>query len=165
MPLSATVGRTRKISKNFQSSGLSIALTAELDSTLLTRPEALQEQIANLYAQAAEAMDREEARMVSTTLSDEDHCGREGCGNGQAAASAAHTQDRRDGRFSSRLEAPMTTKQSRAIGAIASRLNVDPQAESRNVIGFDLHRLTVPEASKLIDHLNSLTTAAQNGGA
>src|SRR5207249_6709513 len=51
MPLSINVGLSRKASKDYQSTGVSINVTAELDQTLLARPEELQQQIASLYTQ------------------------------------------------------------------------------------------------------------------
>jgi hypothetical protein len=59
MPLSINVGLSRKASKDFQSTGVSINFTAELDQSLLARPDELQEQIHGLYAQAEKALDRQ----------------------------------------------------------------------------------------------------------
>lgn len=39
MPLSINVGLSRKASRDYQSTGVSINVTAELDQTLLARPE------------------------------------------------------------------------------------------------------------------------------
>src|SRR5258707_1271268 len=58
MPLSINVGLSRKASKDYQSTGVSINVTAELDQSLLARPEELQQQIASLSAQAEQALDR-----------------------------------------------------------------------------------------------------------
>ncbi len=52
MPLNINVGLSRKASENYQSSGVSINLTAELDSSLLSRPTELQHEIEALYQQA-----------------------------------------------------------------------------------------------------------------
>ena len=52
MPLSINVGLSRKASKDYQSTGVSINVTAELDSALLQNPAKLQQQIAGLYGQA-----------------------------------------------------------------------------------------------------------------
>jgi hypothetical protein len=49
MPLNINVGLSRKASRDFQSTGYSINLVAELDSALLAHPDELQEQIADLY--------------------------------------------------------------------------------------------------------------------
>ena len=43
MPLSINVGLSRKASKNYQSTGVSINIVAELDAALLARPEELQQ--------------------------------------------------------------------------------------------------------------------------
>ena len=51
MPISINVGLSRKASRDYQSTGYSINVTAELDSALLAKPEQLQQQIADLYAQ------------------------------------------------------------------------------------------------------------------
>ena len=44
MPLTINVGLSRKRSENYQSEGVSINVTAELDQALLTQPRRLQEQ-------------------------------------------------------------------------------------------------------------------------
>src|ERR1035437_7923264 len=61
MPLSIRVGLSRKASKDFQSTGVSIDVSAELDQALLARPDDLQMQVANLYQQAQVALDRQAA--------------------------------------------------------------------------------------------------------
>ncbi len=58
MPLTVNVGISRKASANYQSTGLSINLTAELDQSLLADPPRLQSEIDRIYAQAEEALDR-----------------------------------------------------------------------------------------------------------
>ena len=58
MPLTINVGLSRKASKDFQSTGTSINITAELDQSLLSRPDELQAQVDHLYRQAETALDR-----------------------------------------------------------------------------------------------------------
>src|SRR4051812_36613412 len=65
MPLSINVGLSRKASKDFQSSGVSINVTAELDQSLLARPDELQQQIDALYAQAQQALDRQASQQAN----------------------------------------------------------------------------------------------------
>jgi hypothetical protein len=62
MPLSINVGLSRKASKDYQSTGVSINVMAELDQSLLARPDELQQEVANLYAQAEQALDRQAGR-------------------------------------------------------------------------------------------------------
>ncbi len=63
MPLTINVGLSRKSSRDYQSEGALINLTAELDQTLLTRPDALQAEIARLCQQAKDAMAQQSGRV------------------------------------------------------------------------------------------------------
>jgi len=49
MPLTVNVGLSRKNSANYQSAGVSINLTAELDQSLLADPPRLQSEIDRIY--------------------------------------------------------------------------------------------------------------------
>ncbi len=53
MPLTVNIGISRKASANYQSAGLSINLTAELDQSLLADPPRLQSEIDRIYRAAA----------------------------------------------------------------------------------------------------------------
>jgi len=59
MPLSSNVGLSRKASKDYQSTGVSINVTAEFDKALLARPDELQRQIGDLYCQTQTALVRQ----------------------------------------------------------------------------------------------------------
>jgi hypothetical protein len=67
MPLTIDVGLSRKVSENFQSTGMSINITAELDQSLLARPDQLQEEIDRLYGHARDALDRQSDRLQAQT--------------------------------------------------------------------------------------------------
>ena len=56
MPLTLNVGLSRKTSENYNSKGVSINLTAELDQALLNRPDELQDRVAALYREAEVAL-------------------------------------------------------------------------------------------------------------
>ena len=63
----------------------------------------------------------------------------------------------------------MTVSQSRAINAIAKRLDMDPAAECQEILGLDLAKLNIRQASEFIDRLKALTPtqgapAGNNGG-
>ena len=45
----------------------------------------------------------------------------------------------------------MTVSQSRAINAIAKRLDMDPAAECQEILGLDLAKLNIRQASEFID--------------
>ncbi|MSR04941.1 MAG: hypothetical protein EXS04_05040 [Phycisphaerales bacterium] len=61
MPLIINVGVSRKASKDFQSAGYSLNLTAELDQGLLGDSVRLQSEIERIYGQAEIALDRQVA--------------------------------------------------------------------------------------------------------
>jgi len=155
MPLSINVGLSRKTSRDFQSTGVSINVTAELDATLLAKPNELQQQIDNLYAQARGAINRQvsapEPRESNGDNRDDaprrysrsDH-GRSNNGNG----------NRNGGNGGA-----MTASQRRAILSIAERAHVNVDEECREIIGAPFDALSVREASELIDHLKSLVAA------
>jgi hypothetical protein len=138
MPLSINVGLSRKASKDYQSTGVSINVTAELDQALLARPDQLQKQIGDLYAQAHHALDGQMNQLSGPNRPASRPTSRNNGANG-------------NGRYS----APMTASQRRAILAIATRWEFDPDQESRERFGTDFDHLSISEASKLIDHLKA----------
>lgn len=150
MPLTINVGLSRKASKDYQSSGTSINITAELDQALLQHPDELQARIDELYQQAERAVERrttDPAEPPAPSGGRQPRQNGRARGNGQNAAPAA------------------TQAQKRAIDAIGRRLGLDTAAEVRAVFGCELDRLTVQEASQVIDHLKGLAQPARKGGA
>lgn len=145
MPLSVNVGLSRKASRDYQSTGYSINVTAELDQSLLARPEELQQQIAALYGQAESALAR------------------------QAGEAPAQPQPRRPapaGRNGDPRPVPATASQQRAIQAICRRLGTDPEFEAQQLVGMSFAELSVKQASQLIDGLKAAESApaGRNGG-
>jgi len=59
MPFIINVGVSRKASKDYQSTGYSLNLTAELDSGLLADSNRLQNEIERIYSQATIALNRQ----------------------------------------------------------------------------------------------------------
>jgi len=138
MPLSINVGLSRKASRDYQSTGVSINVTAELGQALLARPDQLQKQIEGLYAQAHHALDGQMNRHSEPANPAPRPASRNSSANGNG-----------------RNSAPMTASQRRAILAIATRWEFDPDQESRERFGTDLDHRSISEASKLIDHLKN----------
>jgi hypothetical protein len=160
MPLIITVGLNRKRSENYQSDGASISLTAELDPSLLSRPEALQAHIDSLYEQADTAL----AFRSFPSVPQQHHCpahashqpspsamvdtaGREDCSKQVGKNIRSNGNGQSVGR--------MTNSQRRAINVIASAIGVDPHREARALKGVELDQLSVRQASDLIDHLKA----------
>ena len=166
MPLSINVGLSRKASKDYQSTGTSINIVAELDATLLGKPDELQKQIDGLYQQAQDAIDRNggvpeatprdtgrDQRQTQNGDRSGDRTNRRNGRNGNNSGNGAgqHRNGTSNGNNGSR----MTDSQARAIDAIAARLGIDPRAEAREIVG-ELDELTIRQASELIDHLKSI---------
>ncbi len=162
MPLSINVGLSRKASKDYQSTGVSINVTAELDQSLLARPQELQAQVADLYAQAEAALERQAANMgesapPSRPAGPEGQAGRSngnGHANGNGNGERGYANGRRPNGNGNGSTA--TDSQRRAIASIARRLGVDAALEARDIIGAELDSLTLRQASELIDHLKAL---------
>lgn len=173
MPLTINVGLSRKASKDFQSSGTSINITAELDQSLLNRPDQLQHQIDQLYQQAESALARQAAQ--STPPSDNNGGNGQGGGypnhglpgarrtanggNGNGRGTGQHAGGNGHAQGSDSPSA--TQSQMRAIHAISNRLGMDPATECGEALGLDIGRLTIREASQFIDHLKALQAFGQ----
>ena len=149
MPLQISVSLSKKTSENFNSQGCSVSLSAELDQTLLTRPDELQQAIAELNEQAELALDRKMngASTPAPVTSDRTRFSDNGRGH-----NAGRGQNGRGA----------TQAQRKAIAAIAGQLGIDAAEECKHEFGIDLDRANVTEASKLIDHLKAQPGAATN---
>jgi hypothetical protein len=159
MPLSINVGLSRKASKDYQSTGVSINVCAELDQSLLGRPAELQQQIEDLYRQAQHALDQHGAAPAATPAQGQRvRRPSQSTRSGSYARSSngnGHGNGNGNGRSNG---GGMTDSQRRAIDAIANRLQIDAYAEAREIVG-ELDQLNVRQASELIDHLKGLTPA------
>ncbi len=162
MPLSINVGLSRKASKDYQSTGVSINVTAELDQALLAKPEELQRQIDDLYSQAQGAIDRH----AGTPEPTRQPARRPAAANGYPSrpAPAASANGNGHGNGHARAGGGMTESQAKAIAAIARRLGIDAALEARDIIGAELDELTLRQASELIDHLKALQPANGRNG-
>jgi hypothetical protein len=149
MPLSINVGLSRKASRDYQSTGVSINVTAELDQSLLARPDELQRQIGDLYSQAQNALDHQ-----ANVLSDpqQRRNGQNDRGRDRGNIYGPHNGNNAN---NDRRDAAMTSSQRRAILAIVKRWDINLDAECRDFIGEEFERLSVRQASELIDHLKA----------
>jgi hypothetical protein len=148
MPLSINVGLSRKASKDYQSTGVSINIVAEIDQSLLAKPDELQKQIDGLYQQAQNALDRHVGAPEPTRQPPREQ--RETSNNGG------------NGRAANGNGTKMTASQRRAIEAIADRLGLNPRSEARRIIGAEFETLSVRQASELIDRLKAQQQHATN---
>jgi hypothetical protein len=153
MPLNIDVGLSRKASKDYQSTGVSINVTAELDSALLAKPAELQTQIADLYAQAEQALDRQAGSPAPSAPSASAGTAANRFPRGGSPGSNGHRNGTPSG---------MTASQRRAIDAIAARINADAGQEAHDLFGSTLDELNIRQASELIDHLKALPPAVSS---
>ena len=180
MPLTINVGLSRKSSENYQSRGVSINVSAELDQSLLADPRRLQREIAGLYLQAEEALEEQcgEANGHSNGRSesrgsrdqnqrreDRSRNGRNGRhgdrSNGSRSTRSSRSTGNGNGGGNHR---PATNSQVRALRAIADRLNIDLGDEVEDQFDCRLDELDVRQASQLIDLLKAQQREQQAGG-
>jgi hypothetical protein len=162
MPLSINVGLSRKASQNYQSTGVSINVTAELDSALLAKPAELQQQIESLYGQAEAAIDRQVQAYAGENApqAQQPTNGNTLHRNGTSRASG---RDQHLNGSGSRHTTSMTESQRRAIHAIADRAGLNAAEEANDLFGVTLDELTLKMASELIDQLKASAPARNNG--
>jgi hypothetical protein len=185
MPLTVNVGISRKSSANYQSAGVSINLTAELDQSLLADPPRLQTEIDRIYAQAETALDRKAAHDGVTGVTAEPetagripvaprrNTGSNGHGSGrngsQHEAANGYSNGVANGvhhggphRYPTR---PATESQVRALRSICKRHRLDLDHEAHEEFGLEsAEQLDVRQASQLIDLLKGRETTG-NGRA
>lgn len=175
--LKINVGLNRKGWQDGQSTGFSINIEAELDSSLLAKPDELQAQVEGLYAQAGEALNRQEgapptrsaaapaarapvARTAPARAAAPAATG--GYAPRPAQAPPATRWTGRTGATAGRVggNAPpaATDTQIGAIRSIAQSRGVDPESEAE-ALGFNPNTLSRGDASRLIDHLKALPQA------
>jgi N-acyl-D-aspartate/D-glutamate deacylase len=152
MPLSINVGLSRKASRDYQSTGVSINVTAELDQSLLAKPDELQAQVANLYAQAESALEQQAVGMSQSAQTSRSSYDRQPPRN-----NGGHNRGNGNG-------GGMTGSQRRAIESIARRMNIDPVLEARDVVGAQFDQLSIRQASELIDHLKAIQPSGNGNG-
>lgn len=153
MPLSINVGLSRKIARDFRSTGHSVNITAELDQSLLTRPAELQQQIDHLYQQAELALQRRQRGDPASSRSEASFRRADAVASGR---NGIVTSDR--------TSVPITASQQRAINAIARRSGIDASQESLDIMGLSVDCLSVRQASEFIDHLKRLLSPVKSTG-
>ena len=163
MPLQLTVSRNRKRSRNYHSEGHGLSLTVELDQALIEQPEKLQEKIKDLYREVDAALGQQDVVWPADRQAQErkmqeqwDHDGIiRIAANGTDCVHGDEPSCSANGNKSPLVGGGtlMSAAQRRAIDAIAQRLEVNAVEQSQSVLGLELDRLTVREASSLIDHL------------
>ena len=158
MPITVNVGLSRKSSENYQSAGVSINVTAELDQSLLANPSRLQGEIAALYRQAEIALDQQAAapRKIpgGSTRSESNGVSPAHPASGQGAGAAGSGTANSPGGQGGGGRAP-TASQIRALRVLASRAGADLDQECRAKFGVVLEQIKIAQASTMIDLLKA----------
>lgn len=157
MPMTVNVGLTRKLGQpNFSSLGASCDVQLELDGMLLfANPDGLQEKIRAAYAACDRAITAELARQIG----DDSPSSRDISGDRHVPANGYRLNN---GGVDSWRNA--TTSQIRALHAIARRrgLNLTDILQDR-FHAYSVERLSVIQASQLIDELNGTLASTTDG--
>ena len=163
MPLVVNVGLNRKASRDYQSAGVSINLSAELDSGLINDPARLQAEVAKVYAQAQAALEGQVQAMSGVTAVTASE--QEIPSLPQPAAPGRGPQHRNgsNGSHSGNGNArngyggpvrPATESQLKALKSICKRMNLQLDHEVHDEFGLEsVAELDVKQASALIDLL------------
>ena len=169
MPLVVNVGLNRKASRDYQSAGVSINLSAELDSGLINDPARLQAEVAKVYAQAQAALEGQVQAMTgvtAVTASEQElpslpqpaapgrgpqH--RNGSSNGHGSnGSHSGNGNARNG-YGGPVR-PATESQLKALRSICKRMSLHLDHEVHEEFGLEsVDALDVKQASALIDLL------------
>ena len=137
--LRLNAGFSRKVGEpDYGSRGASVNLEVELESHLVTDPDALTDRVRKLFQLAREAVNTElnghwrgdNHRRQETSTLDRQPANRQGV-------------------------RPATDAQVRAIRAIAGRLKLDAEEIATQAFGVPLEGLSLPDASALIDDLQA----------
>lgn len=137
-------GFSRKVGEpNYSSRGASVNLELEIAADLAQDPEGLMDRIRRLFQLARTAVDQELHNGTS---------GPNGRSDPPRSERPSNPDPSQGPRSSGR---PATDSQLRAIRAIADRRHLDAESAARDHFGVGLNRLSLPEASTLIDALKA----------
>ncbi|MBI1374272.1 MAG: hypothetical protein GC159_16270 [Phycisphaera sp.] len=164
MAVKVNVGGSRKVSQDYNSTGYSVSIDAELSNEVLTDPDALAGNVNDLFQMVDDLLD-EQVRKNSDggegTTPTRDN------GNGHGGRSRRHSRSgssngNGNGRNGHR---PITSAQERAITNMARRLGQDADEWANSDHGVPVKDLSVKQASQLIDAFKQEFEAAGTEGA
>lgn len=174
--LKVNVGMSRKISRDYNSTGFSVNLEGEILANL-DDPEAIVERVKEIYDLAEESLAQQIERYEGDSAiaqRDMTHTGQ----NGGSPSVSDHSRippnsaPARNGNGHSRLpngesQSPATNKQIQFLLSLGKRQGLNkPQLENRiaEILGrvVDVYELTKAEAGKILDHLTENNNGKQS---
>lgn len=177
MPATISVGLSRKVGEaNYGSRGGSVSVELEIDTATLTDPAAFRARVQTLYSMARSSLEEELARTddgadptTVPSVPSQSAGAPAGAHSGgfptQTASSRPNASTATIGAAGAHRPAndkPATQSQVRAIFAIGKRRQLDPRDLVQQRFGLNsVDQLSIREASRLIDELNTPVGASQ----
>ena len=173
MPMTITVNRSAKVTKDYNSQGYGLSLEAELPAELIHNPDGVAEAANHLF-QLAEDLLAEQVnggsrapRAASSPRTCRAYGRNGGNGNGHSGATVHNGSNgpyRGRGNGNGRNAAsqqprPITQAQSKAVHTMCERLGYDAQKVAHEEFGTALSGLSIKQGSELIDILKKEITA------
>jgi hypothetical protein len=163
--LKINVGLSRKVSRDYQSTGFSVNLEGEITAPV-SDPEAVIEQVKEVFDLAEAALDAQIERSQSTAAiashDEEPRAARSTNGNGRNAA--AENDQRTTAANGNRKDEPATNKQVQFLLSIGKRMRLSTAAlekEIAEILGSEvgLYDLTKRQAATVLDQLTASTSS------
>ena len=161
MAITINVGGSKKASRNFNSEGVSLNVTAEVPNDALTEPQKIADAAQDLFDLVNGLLDEQIAKLSqddtkpNNDIADQSNgCGSTN-GNGRGRYQS-NTRSNGNGSASRSSGRSLTQAQQRAITNMAKRLNEDADAWVHHEFGVDkVVDLNVRQASEFIDTLKT----------
>ena len=164
--LKVNVGLSRKLSKDYQSTGFSVNLEGEITAPV-SDPDAIIEQVKEVFDLAEAALDAQidRSKSDSAIASHDDEpraAGREGTGRRAAAENTRRASSNGNGH---KPDEPATNKQVQFLLSIGKRMRISTAAlekEVEQILGqqVNLYDLTKRQAATVLDQLTATTAGS-----
>jgi hypothetical protein len=166
--LKINVGLSKKLSKDYNSTGYSVNLEGEITAPV-SDPDAVIEQVKEVFDLAEAALDAQVERSQSTTAianhDEEPRTATSTNGNGRPAAPADNGQRTSAATGNGRKDEPATNKQVQFLLSIGKRMRLSTAAlenEIEQILGqqVGLYDLTKRQAATVLDQLTANTAGS-----
>lgn len=144
MPISLSIGLSRKVSKDYNSRGYSVNLDVELPADAINDQQSITDSADSLFALCDQLLDRQIAEQQNESAARK----QQPRSNGYRKPATQRRPSNGNGNGRS-----MTNAQSRAIESMARKLGEDPNEWARHEFGQELSQLNIRQASEMIDGL------------
>lgn len=147
MPISLSIGLSRKVSKDYNSRGYSVNLDVELPADAINDQQSIADSADRLFALCDQLLDRQIAEQKPASI---DRGPAPRTSNFRKSNGTNGRSRGSNGNGGGRL---LTTAQGRAIESMARKLGEDQNEWARHEYGQEVSQLDIRQASELIDIL------------